>query len=216
MSHNNSSSFQWASDLASQLLAIYNDECTRRHEFRPLFDGHFLANLFPGMEDMPPKYAIEAPSLFDTGLPVLTKADLQKVSDEVTKIELPDLSAVIEFFQSRSGHSQRSSTGGEKAPANKILDLHAHLKDYEKGFESETDTEEYEKVGQSPIDKRKTKVESEKEVIVAVAVSTQTTDEVKSEVVNSSTLTEVSGRNIMWNHLIKLFLSFRIIYQRRG
>lgn len=196
---------QWASDLASQLLAIYNDECTRRHEFRPLFDGHFLANLFPGMEDMPPKYAVEAPSLFDAGLPVLTKADLQKVSDEVTKIELPDLSAVIEFFQTRSGHSQRSSSGGERAPVNKILDMHGHLKDYEKGFESETDTEEYEKVGQSPIDKRKTKAgDNGKDVVVGMAVSTQTemdelkvvnnsTSTEKVETQNSETLTEVSG-----------------------
>lgn len=35
-------------------------------------------------------------------------------------------------------------------------DLHAHLKEYERGFESETDTEEFEKVSQSPIDRRST------------------------------------------------------------
>lgn len=212
--------FQWASDLASQLLEIYNDECTKRHEFSSLFDGHFLVNLFPGMEDMPPKYAVEPPSLFDYSLPALTKADLlelsTKVSDDVTKIEFPDLSAVIEFFQSRSGNAvqQQQRSGGESrgrqgsGGTNKVLDVHAHLKDYEKGFDSETDTEEYEKVGQSPVEnKRKSKDGAGKDV--GMAVSTQTSEEleVKTEQVNSSTsMVQVETQNsetlteVSWNY----------------
>lgn len=185
--------------MAGQLLAIYNDECTKRLEFGAVFDGHFLVNLFPGMEDMPPKYAVEPPSLFDSSLPVLTQADLQdlsaRVSEQVTKIEFPDLSAVIEFFQSRSGNQtnnqQRSSTtsgsggggggaerGRQGSLVNKILDVHGHLKDYEKGFDSETDTEEYEKVGQSSTgDNNGKRRGSKSRDTVGMAVSTQTTAE---------------------------------------
>lgn len=209
--HFSSAFLMWASDLAGQLLSIYNDECSKRLEFSALFDGHFLVNLFPGMEDMPPKYAAEPPSLFDSSLPVLTKADLQdlssRVSDGVTKIEFPDLSAVIEFFQSRSGNAvqqqQRSGGPGESrgrqgsGEPNKVLDVHAHLKDYEKGFDSETDTEEYEKVGQSPVDnKRKAREAAAKDV--GMAVSTQTSEEleVKTEQVNSSTsMVQVETQN---------------------
>lgn len=202
---------QWACDLAGQLLAIYNDECTKRLEFGTLFDGHFLVNLFPGMEDMPPKYAVEAPSLFDSSLPVLTKADLQdlsaKVSDEVTKIEFPDLSAVIEFFQSRSGNQRSTTTtttttmntasvGGERprqgSLVNKILDVHGHLKDYERGFDSETDTEEYEKVGQSPVESAKRKTGgrgSSSSAKEGMAVSTQTTEEAVESKTDTSTST---------------------------
>lgn len=45
----------------------------RRHDFSSIFDGHFLSVLFPGMNDMPPSYATEAPSIFDSSLPHLSK-----------------------------------------------------------------------------------------------------------------------------------------------
>lgn len=45
----------------------------RRQEFKYSFDGHFLNTLFPGIDDFPPKFATEAPSIFDSGLPQLTK-----------------------------------------------------------------------------------------------------------------------------------------------
>lgn len=64
---------QWASDLACHLLTIYNDEVLRRQEFKYSFDGHFLNALFPGIDDFPPKFATEAPSIFDSSLPQLSK-----------------------------------------------------------------------------------------------------------------------------------------------
>ena len=77
----------------------------RREDFSARFEGHFLSTLFPGMDDMPPPFATEAPSIFDSSLPHLTKTDIQVLSNhlpEITsKIQLPDLGAVIEFFASR-------------------------------------------------------------------------------------------------------------------
>lgn len=63
---------KWASNLACHLLNIYNDEVMKRQEFTSTFDGHFLSALFPGIEDMPPPFATEAPSIFDSSLPNLT------------------------------------------------------------------------------------------------------------------------------------------------
>lgn len=59
----------WASDLACQLLTVHNEEITRRREFQSKFEGHFLNNLFPGLEDLPPSFATQAPTVFDNGLP---------------------------------------------------------------------------------------------------------------------------------------------------
>lgn len=69
--------------MACQLLTIYNDEVTRRKEFQAQFDGHFLNSLFPGMEDMPPSYATQAPSIFDSGLPKLTVDDVVMLKEEL-------------------------------------------------------------------------------------------------------------------------------------
>lgn len=69
--------------MACQLLTIYNDEVTRRKEFQSQFEGHFLNSLFPGMEDMPPSYATQAPSVFDSGLPRLTVEDVLRLKEEL-------------------------------------------------------------------------------------------------------------------------------------
>lgn len=102
-------------------MTIYNEEVMRRHEFTSIFEGHFLSTLFPGMNDMPPAFATEAPSIFDSSLPQLSQdgkevhvlflvtycyniyfSDINLLSihlPEITsKIQLPDLGAVIEFF----------------------------------------------------------------------------------------------------------------------
>lgn len=68
----------WASELAMQLMTIYNDELVRRQEFAAMFEGHFLSTLFPGMNEMPPPFATEAPSVFDSSLPNLTKSGMLK------------------------------------------------------------------------------------------------------------------------------------------
>ncbi|XP_065084238.1 RB1-inducible coiled-coil protein 1 isoform X2 [Ochlerotatus camptorhynchus] len=172
-----SSSFlRWASDLACRLMTIYNEEVMRRHEFSSQFEGHFLSTLFPGMDDMPPTYAIQAPSIFDSSLPALNKHDLQELSrflPQLTeKIQLPNIDSVIDFFSSRSVDGTQSKSSGLQefraemgeavsASGRSINDEktsdsanNAQLQTKE-GCESETDTEEFEKVGQSPVDRRR-------------------------------------------------------------
>ncbi|CRK91306.1 CLUMA_CG004981, isoform B [Clunio marinus] len=168
----------WASNLACHLLTIYNDEVMRRQEFKYSFDGHFLNTLFPGIEDFPPKFATEAPSMFDSSLPDLTKNDLADLSNylpELTKAnQLPNLSAIIDFFSSRSSHSNQEMTSIDESgnPTNKkLLNVFAQIKDYEKGCESETDTEEYEKIGQTSTDKNKLNLNS-----ICVGTNVETCD----------------------------------------
>lgn len=59
----------WASNLACQLLTVHSEEIARRRDFQGKFEGHFLNTLFPGLEDTPPSFATQAPSVFDSGLP---------------------------------------------------------------------------------------------------------------------------------------------------
>lgn len=77
----------------------------RRQEFSTMFEGHFLNALFPGMEDLPPSFATRAPSIFDTGLPKITQADVQHLGtlhpDLVLESSLPDLTSVLNFFLAR-------------------------------------------------------------------------------------------------------------------
>uniref|UniRef100_A0A1L8DIA6 RB1-inducible coiled-coil protein 1 n=1 Tax=Nyssomyia neivai TaxID=330878 RepID=A0A1L8DIA6_9DIPT len=204
----------WASDLSCHMTTIYSEEVVRRQEFWSTFEGHFLCTLFPGIDDMPPPYATVAPSTFDASLPNLTKDDINelftRLPDFGLKIELPDLSAVIDFFSSRSGgknvDKDGDRTSGSTISRNvavgtsdlpKILDMHSHLKDYERGFESETDTEEFEKVGQSPIDRRRISTTGSLQTYATLATSTQTslapimTSLSKPEMCNISTSTEV-------------------------
>ncbi|XP_058121010.1 RB1-inducible coiled-coil protein 1 isoform X2 [Anopheles coustani] len=149
-----SSSFlRWASDLACRLMTIHNEEVMRRQEFTSQFEGHFLSTLFPGMNDMPPSYAIQAPSVFDSSLPALDKQDLRELSrflPELTeKIPLPNIASVIDFFQTRSVEQKQQTsscnTGKEEGSASAPGQQCA--KDSDKvGAESETDTEEFENV----------------------------------------------------------------------
>ncbi|ENN70195.1 hypothetical protein YQE_13075, partial [Dendroctonus ponderosae] len=92
----------WASDLACQQLTIYNEEVTRRKDFNALFDGHFLSALFPGMSDIPPTFATEAPTMFDAQLPNVSAEDIEKlrkqVPDFIENLIVPDMSHVANFF----------------------------------------------------------------------------------------------------------------------
>lgn len=187
---------KWASDLSCRLMAIHNDEVVRRHEFTLQFEGHFLSTLFPGMEDMPPSYATQAPSVYDSSLPALSKQDLQELSQylpELTeKIQLPKLDSVIDFFSSRSvskiSELQQFRTdvaadegvSGASEPAN---NTQVQTKE---GCESETDTEEFEKVGQSPIDRRRksrSKVET-----CSMATSTERVLQISAETLTEENL----------------------------
>lgn len=92
--------------MACHLLTVYNDEVARRKEFQSQFEGHFLNTLFPGMEDMPPSYATQAPSVFDSGLPKITMDDLRQLKEQLPKLmenlSIPDVSAVTSFFMLKS------------------------------------------------------------------------------------------------------------------
>ncbi|XP_055644823.1 RB1-inducible coiled-coil protein 1 isoform X2 [Toxorhynchites rutilus septentrionalis] len=190
---------KWASDLASRLMTIHNDEVVRRHNFTTQFEGHFLNTLFPGLEDMPPQYAIPAPSVFDSSLPSLDKQDLEELSrflPELTeKIQLPNLDSVIDFFSSRSVEPNQSKTSelksgenvgqteSENALGSESATAHQQTKD---GGESETDTEEFEDVGPSTTDRRhrgRVKVES-----CSMATSTEQVQQACAETLTEENL----------------------------
>uniref|UniRef100_A0A182VNX3 RB1-inducible coiled-coil protein 1 n=1 Tax=Anopheles merus TaxID=30066 RepID=A0A182VNX3_ANOME len=78
---------EWASDLACRLMAIHNEEVARRQDFTSIFEGHFLSSLFPGMTDMPPSYAIQAPSVFDSSLPALDKQESETDTEDYEKVQ---------------------------------------------------------------------------------------------------------------------------------
>ncbi|XP_055851819.1 RB1-inducible coiled-coil protein 1 isoform X2 [Episyrphus balteatus] len=163
---------QWASRLAEDFDSIHSEEINRRRNFNASFEGHFLNILFPGMNDMPPAFANENPLIFDARLPNLTKSDIDILTsylpDLTHHIQLPDMGPVINFFISRSGnHNSNIKSSSISSTTNKILQtnisgpLNAHhqrvqeLQSQSKDGESETDTEEFEKVIQpemSPTD----------------------------------------------------------------
>ncbi|XP_056637199.1 RB1-inducible coiled-coil protein 1 isoform X2 [Diorhabda sublineata] len=180
----------WASELACRLLAIYNEEVTRRKEFRSQFQGHFLNVLFPGMEDLPPNFATQAPPMFDMSLPPITQEDIDTLKTEIPdladKLNVPDTKSYTNFFLlnslTRKEEETEDTVGNEealKAVEEKLIqavndvglasDLDKDIlrctgsepclttavgitqhKELDKGCESETDTEEFEKVCQSP------------------------------------------------------------------
>ncbi|XP_046746748.1 RB1-inducible coiled-coil protein 1 isoform X2 [Diprion similis] len=152
----------WASNLACQLLTVHSEEIARRRDFQAKFDGHFLNTLFPGLEDTPPSFATQAPSVFDSALPKLTSDDMESLRktlpDLALAVSTPDLSSITQFFLSKS-LTEGSSTEGSKEKENEQGltnpdDKNSSprraplLGDRGGGFESETDTEEFEKIGQ--------------------------------------------------------------------
>ncbi|XP_076271162.1 autophagy-related 17 isoform X6 [Rhynchophorus ferrugineus] len=175
----------WASNLACQQLTIYNEELTRRKEFNAQFEGHFLNALFPGMGDVPPAFATEAPAMFDAKLPDITQEDIEKLKkdlpDFADSLTLPDMEHVTNFFLGKNPltkESDKEKVDDTKAVEEKLIQavsdvglasnldknllkatgsetclVTAHaLQNIRSGCESETDTEEFEKVVQSPLE----------------------------------------------------------------
>ncbi|CAH0556839.1 unnamed protein product [Brassicogethes aeneus] len=162
----------WASDVACQLLTIHNDEVARRKEFQSQFEGHFLVTLFPGMNDLPPPFATQAPAPFDGKLPHITRADVDRLRAELPEfaehLAMPDTSGFTNFFLTKSlvkaELDKVDESGDIKEVEKKLVQVMGaqlegnlphglpHLRDIDRGCESETDTEEFEKVGQSPLD----------------------------------------------------------------
>lgn len=58
------------------MMARHSDEIAKRKNFQSQFEGHFLNPLFPGLDDMPPPFATQAPSIFDYNLPKVISSSL--------------------------------------------------------------------------------------------------------------------------------------------
>ncbi|XP_049533094.1 RB1-inducible coiled-coil protein 1 isoform X2 [Anopheles darlingi] len=207
-----SSSFlRWASDLACRLMAIYNEEVMRRQEFTAQFEGHFLSTLFPGMSDLPPSYAIQAPSVFDSSLPALDKQDLEELSrflPELTEQNpLPNIASVIDFFQTRSVEQQRQqqsssnstnkdeSSGSETSKSNDSKGpsnvAGRQRSDQKIDAGSEVDMEEFEKVHNQPVTERQdeaTQVDDLRTPTCSVATLTDKVEQVCVETLTEDNL----------------------------
>ncbi|CAL1682110.1 unnamed protein product [Lasius platythorax] len=156
----------WASNLACQLLTVHSEELARRREFQSKFNGHFLNTLFPGLEDTPPPFATQAPSVFDNGLPKLTADDMESLRSQLPDLALtistPDLNNITQFFLSKN--ITDGSTDDIKKDATSVsIDIPAKEQERARApllsdrgdFESETDTEEFEKISQAGADATK-------------------------------------------------------------
>ncbi|KAJ8683536.1 hypothetical protein QAD02_019328, partial [Eretmocerus hayati] len=173
----------WASNLACQLLTIHNEEVERRREFKSKFEGHFLNYLFPGLEDTPPPFATQAPSVFDNSLPKLTTEDMDSIREQfpdlAQSVTSPDMNSITQFF-SKSITDSSSEGNKEKEIALMPIDglakergIRPHLLSDRGGFESETDTEEFEKIGQAAMDSKQTSIDSMKQQPMQQSISRQ-------------------------------------------
>ncbi|XP_047509806.1 RB1-inducible coiled-coil protein 1 isoform X3 [Pieris napi] len=157
---------KWATDLAEKLLRIHEEEVNRRQEFSSIFEGHFLKSLFPGITDMPPTFATQAPPPFDGKLPKLTNEDVEFVTQTFPALakDVPkyDMQATVKFFQ------QRLSASEEKTIDTQV--------DIEKG--SDSDTFEKLQSGSKKIDISTTCTPD------TVAVSTVTEDNMDTHKIN--------------------------------
>lgn len=65
---------KWCSKISKDLEYLNSVEINRRRAFNSMFENHFLVNLFPGMEDMPPRFSPEIPIKFDNDLPRISES----------------------------------------------------------------------------------------------------------------------------------------------
>ncbi|XP_013181334.1 PREDICTED: RB1-inducible coiled-coil protein 1 isoform X1 [Papilio xuthus] len=170
------SHLKWATDLAEKLQKIHEEEVNRRQEFNSLFEGHFLKNLFPGMTELPPAYATQAPPVFDARLPNISDEDVDYISNTFPELakDVPqyDMETTVKFFHQRltaSDHEERD------------IDIQVDL---DKDFESETETGDFEKLSrQSGLSKQKMDI-STTCAPETLAVSTLTEDNMDTHKIN--------------------------------
>ncbi|GFU06749.1 RB1-inducible coiled-coil protein 1 [Nephila pilipes] len=76
---------KWATEFSSQCQKLYEIETAQRRsinkESKNMVDG-----LFPGMNDMPPPFAIECPQPFDQNLPEISRDDLDWLKNCVPEL----------------------------------------------------------------------------------------------------------------------------------
>lgn len=173
----------WAGDIACQLYAVHSEELMRRKAFQEEFEDHFLTALFPGLEDVPPPFATQAPAAFDEKLPRLSFGDIEQLCSQLPDLALslsvPDMSQITQLFlvKSIAGTLKTEPKDTSASIEDRLVEvvtaagLASNLDPTllqpadsqtsggpsyntqltsDRGFESETDTEEFEKVGQSP------------------------------------------------------------------
>ncbi|CAG5056660.1 unnamed protein product, partial [Parnassius apollo] len=196
---------KWATDLAEKLQKIHEEEVNRRQDFNSLFDGHFLKNLFPGMSDLPPTFATQAPPAFDARLPKITDEDVQLISNTFQELaqDVPhyDMEAAVKFFQQRlsaSDHDERD------------VDVQVDL---DRDFESETETGDFEKLSRQS-GSQKQKIDTSTTCAPdTMAVSTVTEDNMDTHKLNIEKLQDFLSKlctlckvNIMYikDELVKL------------
>ncbi|XP_076053799.1 autophagy-related 17 isoform X3 [Oratosquilla oratoria] len=89
--HSFSQSFmEWAIALSKENNEVWEKEVRTRQEFLHKFSSHFLSCLFPGLDDLPPKFAIEPPPIFDDTLPKLGRDDIASL-----RSILPELASML-------------------------------------------------------------------------------------------------------------------------
>lgn len=65
---------KWCAKISKDLEVLNSAEIDRRKKFNTMFQNHFLVNLFPGMEDLPPRFSPEIPINLDCNLPKITQS----------------------------------------------------------------------------------------------------------------------------------------------
>ncbi|CAB0034544.1 unnamed protein product [Trichogramma brassicae] len=160
----------WARQLSDQLRSVHNEEVERRNTFMVRFGTHFLTPLFPGLEDIPPPFATVAPPVFDTNLPKLTAEDIELlkklVPDLADSVATPDLNSITQFFLTKSLSDSNSDVNKESnsmpvdPPPKDQETIKPALVGDRGEFGSETDTDEFEKIGQAALDSKLTSYES--------------------------------------------------------
>lgn len=112
------------------MLTIYNEEIARRKDFQAQIEGHFLSSLFPGMDDFPPSFATQAPSIFDSSLPKLTEEDVERLKQELPEmaenLQLPDTSTVTSYFMLKDAKDENDRTAN-KTVEDKLIEVVAEV-----------------------------------------------------------------------------------------
>ncbi|CAH2066391.1 unnamed protein product, partial [Iphiclides podalirius] len=167
---------EWAKDLAEKLHKIHEEEVSRRQGFNSLFEGHFLRNLFPGMTDLPPPFATQPPPAFDSRLPGISDEDVDSICTTFPELarDVPrfDMEATVKFFQQRLSASQHDE---------RDVDIQV---DRDRGFESETEAGDFEKLGRQSGAQRWCADTSTTCAPDTVAVSTVTEDNMDTHRIN--------------------------------
>lgn len=74
------------------------------------------------MEDLPPAFATQAPSVFDSKLPKLSDEDIERLQQELPEqaelLKLPDLSTILNYFMLKDAKDDV-----DKAVEDKLIEV---------------------------------------------------------------------------------------------